>query len=536
MLFSITFFVDTLVAQSSPTSGIKVPLSTSYLNYFEAPLHRIGDSTHTSIKPFIPQDLKTVIDSAQETQILRGERFEQKWIGRKVANEDLIAVRGNNFAFFINPAVNFTIGKDNNWADEKPFVNTRGLRIVGNITPKFHFETEFYENQAIFPKYVHQYAADKAMIPGVGYTKNTANGIGKAYDYQQAMGGISYQPSKFFYFRLGHGKHFLGDGYRSLLMSDNSPAFPYFQIMTTFWKIRYMNIWSQMLDNTRLGADGTFARKYLSTHYLSYNITKRFNLSLFETVIYGDSIGTRGLDINYLNPIIFFRPIENQLNSNAGNILLGLNAKYKITNNQHIYGQFLLDEFNFEELRKKSGWWANKFGYQIGIKSFNTFIPNLSVQTEYNLARPYTYTHISPLQNYGNYGQPLAHPAGGNFKESVTTARYFYKRWFAEGRMIFINQGRDTFKANYGSDIYKPYTDRPSEYGVTLLQGTTTKITVFDVKTGFLINKSYNLRFELGATIRKFAPNKDIGNLKTNTTNYIYAGLKTDLNNFYYDF
>ena len=535
MLFSITFFVTQAFAQqSSPTSGTQVPLANSYINYFEASLNRLNDTVFTFIKPYIPQEIAQRIDSSQEAQILNGSNFMQKWIGRKLFNEDFIAIKGDGFALFINPAVNFSLGKDDNWPNQKPFVNTRGIRLTGNITSKFFYESEFYENQALYPKYIYDFIQLKKMVPGVGSTKNFTTADN--FDFAYARGSISYQPNKFFNFRLGRGKHFWGDGYRSLLLSDNAPAYPYFQITTSLGKIRYVNLWTQMVDNTRIGYDGTFARKYVSSHFLSVNATKRLNIAFFESVIYGDSIGTRGLDVNYLNPVIFFRPIEYSLNSNAGNVILGLNLKFKLTNQQFLYGQFLLDDINFDEIRRKNKYWGNKFGYQLGFKSFNTFVPNLTFQSEINWMRPYAYTHFQSLQNYGHFSQPLAHSLGGNFKESVTTLRYFHKRFFLEGRLIMATQGRDSLTKNYGSDIFQDGDTRPNQYGVNFLQGIRTKMFFTDFKTGFLINPRTNLRIELGVSLRNLRPEKQVGTLKNETTKFYSVGLKTDLNNFYYDF
>lgn len=535
MLISVTFFVSQSIAQnSSTTSGTQVPMANSYTQYFEASLNRLDDTFFTAIKPYMPQETASRMDTAQEAQILRGGNFVYKWLGRKLFNEDLIAIKGDGFAFFINPMFNYSFGKDDNWQTQKPFVNTRGFRLTGNITSKFYYESEFYENQALFPKYVYDFIQLKKVIPGAGNTKNFTTA--ENYDFAYARGSIAYQPNKFFNFRLGNGKHFWGDGYRSLLLSDNAPSYPYFQIMTTFWKIRYVNMWAQMLDNTRIGYDGTYARKYVSSHFLSYNITKRLNIGLFESIIYGDSIGTRGLDVQFLNPIIFFRPIESSLNSYAGNIVLGLNLKFKLTNKQSLYGQVLLDEFSLQDIKRYNEYWGKKFGYQVGFKSFHTFITNLTFQSEINWVRPYTYSHYKGLQNYGHYSQPLAHPLGGNFKESVTNIRYFYKRWFAEGRLMIATQGRDSLSKNYGSDIYEPNESRPADFGITMLQGIKTKTLFGDFRTGFLVNPRTNLRLEMGITIRNVAPEKEVGALKNEKTKFFFVGLKSDLNNFYHDF
>jgi hypothetical protein len=511
-------------------------MSHTALNYYETDLHRLDSQYFTMIKPFIPQEVAHLADSFQNSVQLRGEGLKKNWLSRKIFNEDLIRVKGKDFAFFVNPLFNFTLGKDNTWDTASPLINTRGFRLNGHIGGKFNFESEFYENQTLYPKYVHDDIRLKNRIPGVGGLKAFVNPIKE--DFAYVLGGVSYQPSKYFHFRFGQGKHFWGDGYRSLLLSDNAAAYPYFQITTTFWKIRYINLWAQLLDINRITPDGSFTRKYIATHLLSYNITKRLNISLFETVVYHDTVGTRGLDLNYLNPIIFYRPLEFQLNSSAGNVLLGGNLKFKLTNNQLIYGQFILDEFNFQELRKKQGWWANKFAYQIGFKSFNTFIKNLTLQSEINMVRPYTYSHTLTFQNYGHYNQPLAHTLGSNFRESVSTFRYFHKRLFTEGRLIFITQGLDSTAntRSFGSDIYKSNERRISEYGVELLQGIKAKTTFADFKIGYLVNPRTNLRLETGVTIRRFNPEKEIFSLKRVTTKYFYIGLRSDLNNYYYDF
>jgi len=67
----------------------------------------------------------------------------------------------------------------------------------------------------------------------------------------------------------------------------------------------------------------------MANHYLSWNVSKRFNLGLFESVIWTDS-NNRGFDISYLNPIIFYRAIEFQSGQDAGNVIVGASAKYKI--------------------------------------------------------------------------------------------------------------------------------------------------------------------------------------------------------------
>lgn len=533
-LFITALFCLEGYAQKATSAGnsVAIPLSNSYINYFESALNKL-DSTHfTSVRPFIAADVSPIIDSLNETKLLF-QKHSVGWIGRKLFNEDLVTISGNDFSFNINPVVNFSIGKDNQWTNQTPYFNTRGVRVTGNILSKFTFETDFLENQALFPKYVTDFINAKQVVPNYGGTKSF-DSLNISKDFSVSTGSFAYRPNKYFQFQFGHGKHFIGDGYRSLLLSDNAPNYPYLRIVTTFWKLRYVNLWAQMLDNNRTQPDGTFTRKYASTHYLSMNVSKRLNIGLFETVVYHDTSGTRGIDVNFLNPIIFYRPLEFALGSNGGNVLLGLNLKYKLSNNQFIYGQFILDEFNSKEFSKD--WWGNKYGYQIGFKSFNTLIPNLTVQSEVNMVRPYTYSHFITTQNYGHYNQPLANPLGSNFREWMTNVRYFHKRIFLEARLMIATQGLDSLSKNYGSNVFRSYNDNRVEYGVNLFQGIKTNTLFGDIKIGYLVNPRTNLRLELGMTVRRITPEVSVGDLKPETTKFFYFGLKTDLFNQYLDF
>ena len=52
---------------------------------------------------------------------------------------------------------------------------------------------------------------------------------------------------------------------------------------------------------------------------------------------------------------------------------LVLNVKANIKKKVQVYGQLMLDEFQFRELIKNTGSWANKFGYQLGVKYPDAF-------------------------------------------------------------------------------------------------------------------------------------------------------------------
>lgn len=519
-----------------------IPLNHGVTNGVEKEMLKDdGKNHHTAIKPFNHFEVGHVLDSIQESY-----RFEKdiekkfpRWLFNSVFNDHTFNFsdkENDKYSFIINPLADLRLGTSSD-LDNIPFTNARGLQIMGHIGKNMTFYSDFYENQARFAGYVNQQVNEDLVVPGQGFPKKFDSVFSdeKSFDFAYATGNITYQPNEFFNFQFGHGKNFIGEGYRSLLLSDNAFNYPYLRIKTSFWKINYVNLFTQMQDivgptyNT-----ASFDKKYVVSHYFSINATKNFNIGLYESVVYQDS--TQTFDLNFLNPIILYRPIEFAVGSRKGNALLGMTMSYKIKKKMMIYGQIMLDEFKFEEVFKGDGWWANKYAFQLGFKSYDFITPGLNVRTELNYARPFTYTHRTTGRNYGHYNQPLAHPLGANFIESVNIATYQKGRWLGEVEMMFALQGRDSLGTNVGSDVFLPYDTRENDYGNETLQGIRSTTFYLDAKVGYLINPRTNLRAEFGMTYRTFTPELETTDLSSQNTTYIYFGITTALTNKYYDF
>jgi hypothetical protein len=382
------------------------------------------------------------------------------------------------------------------------------------------------------------------VVPGIG----SAYGSKQGYSYQYYSGYFSYSPNKIFNFQIGKDKHFWGDGYRSLFLSDVSNSFPFLKISATVWKIKYVSLFTMMKDVTASPFKNDRKNKYGTFHYLSWNATKRINFALFESIIWQgtDSNRVRNFDVSYMNPVIFYRPVEYSLGS-SDNAFLGASFKIKVGEKQHqeFYGQLLLDEFLLKEVLAifkklahpldhtiKYGWWGNKQGVQLGFKSFDLFtVKNLSFQTEINAVRPYTYAHGSVQQNYGNYNQPLAHPMGANFTESVSFLNYRYKKWVAEAEFIDAVYGKDKDGKNYGGNIFESYTSHPNEYGNKFWQGLKTNLVYTRFKVGYYIVPSADLIAEVG-----IAQRNESNSVEHLSSTIFFIGIKTGLMNRYSDF
>lgn len=523
-------------------SGINIPLSHHQYSLFDPYINQIGANNHTAQKPFVYSEVNTYYDFAAQNKSISKER--STWLGRKWWNEHMVQFKGKDFWVTLDPGVDLQVGKDTD-ADINTYNNTRLIYAQGGIGKKVNFFATIYESQGRFADYFNRYAesiapagGNPAIIPGRGIAKRFNE---DAYDYPVATGHVSFTPSKHFNLQLGHGNLFIGDGYRSLLLSDNASPYPFFKLNTTFWKIKYTNTWMSLRDvRPEVQEGGSFRTKFMAQHYLSYNITKRLNIGLFESVVW-ENDNDRGFDFNYINPVIFYRAIEFSTGSRGGNALIGLTAKYKFTNRVNAYGQLLIDEFSSGDIFGGNGSYKNKIAYQLGAKYYDAFgVKNLYLQGEYNRVRPYTYSHNTITLNYGHSNQSMAHTLGANFSEWIAIARYQKNRIFGDAKLVFAKRGFDFNTSEdmffYGGDIYGTEDNRVSDEGNNLGQGNTVDFFHGELTVGYLINPATNLKVYGTFLYRDFKPEVNTETVFENQTTWFNFGIRTDLFNWYYDF
>ncbi|MDT0557717.1 gliding motility protein RemB [Ichthyenterobacterium sp. W332] len=525
-------------------SPLNIPFTHNYYTRFDAQMNALGTNSHTAAKPFIYSEVSRYYDFEAEKEGL--EKEGEGWWARKLWNEHLVEVQGKDFWFTVDPIFDLQVGKDSDADFNTTFNNTRGVFIQGALGKRFSFSTSVFESQGRFAQYYNHYAeslgkpnsdTEVAVVPGRGIAKRFKS---NAFDYPIAEAYLSFEASKHFNIQFGHGKNFIGDGYRTLLQSDVATPHTFLKLNTKFWKIKYTNTWMWLRDiRPSVEEDGAFLTKYMANHYLSWNVSKRLNLGFFESVMWVDANG-RGFDINYLNPVIFYRAIEFETGQDAGNAILGATAKYKWNNKINLYGQFILDEFSLDAVKGGNKSWKNKFGYQLGVKYYDAFkVKNLYLQAEYNQVRPYTYSHNSVVLNYAHANQPMAHLWGANFREFILIGRYNYKRWYGDAKLVFgtrgfdFNDGTDNFF--YGGDIYRNEEDRPFDEGVKIGQGNKTSIFHGELQAGYIINPVTNLKLFTNISVRDFNPNANTATTFKSNTVWFNIGLRTDLFNWYFD-
>lgn len=411
---------------------------------------------------------------------------------------NLYEVHIKDFDLVINPVIQFRYMKESG-NDETLFQNTRGLALRGRISNKIGFAAYLTENQERDPFYVQAWEDSFKSVPGGGYYKNFK---GTGFDYFDARGYFTFNAAKYIDITFGYDRNFIGNGYRSLFLSDFSQNTLFLKLNTRIWKFNYQNIFMELTQTEPRAADRLLRKKYAAMHHLDVQLTKSINVGLFEGVVFGRS---NRFEFGYLVPVIFYRSIEQQ-NGSFDNSVAGLDFKANIRKQFQVYGQFLLDEFNLAQIKRNDGWWANKWGLQLGAKYIDAFgIDNLDLQVEMNRVRPFTYSHRDSVANYTHYNQPLAHPLGANFNEVIAILRYQpAPRWTILGKLMSWKQGLNIGAQSYGSNIFLPNIPpfRVGDYGYEIGSGTEAK-TMYG---SFLL--SYELRpnlfIEAQGVYRKF--------------------------------
>ncbi len=564
--FVHTLFTALLLSFTAIGQSVFAPLNQDYyylIDRYEIKGSRIPANLHTTNKMISRSQIAELADSALADSAMKLSARDQfnlaylqndnwEWSGNGEGGDSkkpflkyfyqkqnaFAQFHNKDFAVQLNPVFYGSIGKENDSDVRYTTLNSRGLEIRGSIDNKVGFYAMATDNQASFPIYVRNMISQlsttgRPIVPGESYIKSTGANY-RTTDFISARGYITFNLVKHIGFQFGYDKQFIGNGYRSLVLSDNSAAFPFLKVTANVWKLDYTMLVAQMTANVT-PHDTYFRKKYFAYHRLGLNVGKKLNIGLFESICYGaqDSLGRTSFDISYLNPVIFYRAAE-QSNGSSDNIVLGADLKWNFARHFSFYSQLAFDEFKISEMRSGKGWWANKWALQGGLKYVDVLgLKNLDLQLEANVVRPYTYGHTDNVTNYSNYLQPLAHPLGANFEELIAIVRYQpLKRVTFTAQACAWRQGLDNDTSNVGANIFKPNRpDKGHEYGNKIGQGVKQTVLLGSLTMTYMIR--HNLFIDLQYIYRK---PKTEGVVNERTTNYASFSLRWNLPKRFYAF
>lgn len=441
-----------------------------------------------------------------------------------------IAVNQKDFFLAVNPLLDLEAGKETG-DPESNYITTRGAELRGLIANKIGFYTNLTENQERPPYFVQNRINEWHAVPGIGYYKTLKNG---EVDYINATGYISFGVTKYIDVQFGYGNNFIGDGYRSALLSNYSPNYLFLKLHTRIWKLDYTNIFAQLTSQfSAPTTDYLRPQKYIALHDLSINATPWLNLGVMEATTFSRP---NHFEFAYLTPVIFYGFVQQSLGS-PDKEHIGFHGKAIVAHHFEFYGQFLFDEFVAKQFFSHSGYWANKWAMQIGGKYVDAFnVRNLDLQGEINVIRPYTYSHDDSVSNYSNYNQPLANPFGANLVEADAIASYQpVNRLTLYGRIITLQQGMDIGDTDWGSNIFINYNNREQNFGNRIGQGVLSD----------MVNASFTASYELKHNLfidgtflarRSYGSYAKTSGLSHEDTNFFSIGLRMNMGRRDYDY
>ena len=309
-------------------------------------------------------------------------------------------------SIYINPVVrqSFHLKRSKNW-NKNPAVteSTSGFELWGNYGD-FSF---------------HSIGTDTRVRGDTKYWENTTytRVIGKpgGFDYDDSEASIQYRHSGVSVL-FGKVKNLWGPGYSgSLCLSDQPTAYTQFRFKFNLGPFQFTSLQGKLLQEPKIvtNIDSTiygearreYADKFMAAHRLEFTPNRFLQLGFYEVIIYGE----RGMDIDYLNPLIFLRPVEHY-GRDRDNAFLGIDAKLLLPFRSKAYGELLIDDLKTSKLG--TGNIHNKLGYLAGIKTVDLMgLTDWNLQAEYIRLSPYLYTHKFPVnvaqQNGYNLGYPV---------------------------------------------------------------------------------------------------------------------------------
>ncbi|NNC82686.1 MAG: hypothetical protein HKN79_03845 [Flavobacteriales bacterium] len=461
---------------------------------------------------------------------IKGFEQEKRYsvASNKLYDDHLINIESEDFTAHIDLLLHLEVGTeqglDNEYQDTTRMSrNMRGFIVRGDIGQKVSFETSFREHQSFLPYYMYLYTQETNVMPGTGRIKPFAT---TGRDHSIAEGFVAYAPADWVNIQFGSQKNFIGSGYRSLLLSDNSYTYP--QVKASFqWfkgKVRYhiIHAWLQTLSRLPQGdtPESLFVKKNGSFKYLEIRPIEKLSIGLFEGVMWNrfePREGPVALDPLAYSPLIGTAAASIGLDDVRDNVMIGADISARPIPQLLIYGQYVLDK-------------EDRDGFQVGARTVDLGVDGLSLGVEYNSVARFTYANNNIRQNQGHFGQAIAHPMGAGFDELHVDITYFYDRWFLRadysGADQLIDLPDEVDPCAAGGDIFTTLTCVTDD-----LDDYKSRLEHLDIRVGKMFNPRSNFNAYIGWMFRERN-----GAWPEQKQSYFKFGVEMSLFNSYEDF
>jgi len=459
-------------------------------------------------------------------QIIRDSTDQYYEFTEYVLKKHLIEINHADGNLTISPLTTLSYGKDRrDTTVRRLYQNMRGVLIEGDLLKNFSFTTQIYETQARFSNYEttyysgcgelypnaggQVYLTQNAVIPSAARTKPFK---GTAFDYTYAVGNLIYAPTDKITIIAGNTPVFIGDGYRSLLLSDNSIPSPFIKSSYQLhprWNLNTMRM--RLTNFIRKPKSSTveayYEMKGFSANYLTFKATEKLTLSLYEGGVWfkDDSLLSIRMPVGFYNPV----PLGSNLmlkDKNLLNCLNGINFSYLKNQHHRFYGQLIIQNFDSKLLASQLGW-----------RGYNLFgLTQFMLQLEINSVPTKMYEASNSRLSFSSGNLPLAHIKGNGFQEYLLRCNYEWKRLYADAKFVA-----------YVLTDYNAFSLLPIQKSFPTNDGF---IYHHQLELGYRINRKINLNIFANWVMRTE------NTTKLTNASILNVGVRTGINNQYTDF
>ncbi len=237
-----------------------------------------------------------------------------------------------------------------------------------------------------------------------------------SYEYESF---VSYRSPKYFELVMGRGSQAMGAGVTDpLILRADAPYFGMMRLRLGTPRFNFVYLHGALHTNA---VDETMAYqgnpitsrvapdRYLVSHRLTWSPHPRLSLALHEQMIYSN----RGLDLNYLNPVVPMVLAQARL-GDRDNLLMGGDVVFRPLNGTQLVGSVLIDDVG------KPGdegvhWSEIKSAMTVGIEQ--RLWPGMRLSLGYTATTPFVYSHWMRLNAYEDHDKPLGTALGPNGEE-----------------------------------------------------------------------------------------------------------------------
>jgi hypothetical protein len=237
------------------------------------------------------------------------------------------------------------------------------------------------------------------------------------------------------------------------------------------------------------------------------------NIGLFETIIFTGV--HRGLDLAYLNPLLFYHSF--QLNENSDeNTFLGMDVSWYVANQYKLFGQLMFDDYQIDnkELGDKE---PNEIGYIFGFHGVD-ILNFCDIKAEYLKISNRTYNQNNPANRYLNRGGLI----GNEFGPDGDRISFSMMKWFNNSQKVSLNVAyQRKGEGRYDDDWEEPWLDSSGEYSEPFPTGVAEKKLRASLElSGFL---GSILFFDIETGVEKI---KDSGHIDANDETILFFSIK----------